>query len=392
MKRLTLLALASSAVLLTNAATITMTDGNVEYAAETPWGKMETKFMKSMANHLYTFYNVKLDGVEVNTTSSSNNIGGFNVDGWWTGGNHNDGTPNSLTTSVEISVDGKTIDSDCTMTGDVLTIKVANELYFADKLKFCDEFITYTVSGISMEVSGEHHYTYPTPKSIWVYYPMQSVFIGETEILTPGGRSRMWMPLTIANEGKEVQFTRAVAPNFCTFIEHSPNGYQATYLSRDGIGNREWVKNSDYVFIGNSWGKSYHKCIGYHDVSAGDTSTWHGVYSWFREPIVDNCRNSSQDMTFAYGAYIDGKPVTMQLGMSGEMTQTAGINEVTADNAIDFATGGQGCISVSASAPDARCYNPAGMLVHVGAGTFECSPGMYIVNDMRGNSLKLFVK
>lgn len=392
MKRSVILIAIAAAALSAGAATITMTDGTVEYSAETPWGKMETKFMKSMANQLYTFYNVRLDGTEVNTTSSSNNIGGFQVDGWWTGGNHNDGTPNSYTTAVKVSVDGQTIDSDCTVTGDVLTISVTNELYFADKIKFCDEHITYSVSGNSMEIRGEHRYTYPTPKSIWVYYPMQSVFIGETEILTPGGRCRTWTPLTVTSEGNEVQFTRASAPNFCTFVEHSPNGYQATYLMREGIGDRSWVKPSDWVFIGNSWGKCYHKCIGYHDVSDGDTSSWHGIYSWFREPITDNCRSTDQDLTFAYGAYIDGKPVTMKLGMSGAMSQTAGINEISSDTDREFATGGTGCISVSESAPDARCYNPAGQLIHVGAGTFECAPGLYIVSDMRGNSLKLCVK
>lgn len=381
------------AALSAQGATIKLSGGNVSYSEETPFGTMGTRFMKSMANQLYTFYNVTLDGVEVNSTASSNNIGGFQVNGWWTGGNHNDGTPNSYTVDVRLVVDGNPIENDGTYTGKVLTVEVKNELFYNDKVKFCDEFITYKVSGNSMEIWGEHHYTYPSPLSIWVYYPMQSVFIDETEILTPGGKCRLWTPLVVTSEGNEVQFTRASAPNFCTFVEHSAKGYQATYLMREGIGNREWVRPSDYVFIGNSWGKNYHKCIGYHDVVNGDISTWHGLYSWFKEPIIDNCRNASQDLTFSYGAYIDGEPVTMQLSMSGQMNQLSGIETApVADASDDFAVAGPGFIEVFGNAPDARCYDVSGQLVHVGAGSFSCNAGVYIVNNMQGDSVKLYVK
>ncbi len=393
MKKYFLTLVAASLALASHAATVQYASGVVKYSEQTEWGKVDITFRKCGNNLLYTFYNVLLDGVEVNTTSSSN-IGGFLADGWWMGGNHNDGEPNALTTGVTVMVDGKEIDGDATVTGSVLTIDVYNDIFFADKVKFCTEHISYNVSGNSMEVSGEHHYCHPKDLSIEKYYPMQSVFVDETEILTPGGKCKVWTPLVITSEGNEIEFSRASAPNFTTFIEHSAHGYQDVYLSRDGIGNREWVRQSDVVFIGNSWSKSYHKVIGDYTVRDGDQSTWHGVYSWFKEPIRDNCRNLTDDLTYEYGAYINGEPVVMHLSPNGKMSQLSGIEDVVADDVADksFASAGQGCIVVSDSAPDARCYNPDGKLVHVGAGSFECASGIYLVNDMRGNTVKLFVK
>ena len=161
------------------AADITVADGDVYYSETTEWGKVETNFKKCGNNKLYTFYNVLLDGVEVNHTRSSNNIGGFLADGWWMGGNHNDGKPNAATVSVAIAVDGVEVDGDAIVSGKVLTVDVENDIFFADGVKFCTEHISYSVSGNSIEVRGRHDYCHPRALTIDKYYPMQSVFVDE---------------------------------------------------------------------------------------------------------------------------------------------------------------------------------------------------------------------
>ena len=369
-------------------------NGRLEYSEETQWGKLDVVFEKTGNNRLYTFCSVSLDGVEVNNTRSSNNIGGFYADGWWMGGNHNDGKPNANTVKVDVAVDGQPVaaGSDSYL-GKVLTVEVENDIFFYDNKKFCTELISYSISGNSIEIHGEHRYCHPEAIVIDRYYPMQSVFVDEKEMLTPGGKCRVWTPVIAVSEGEEIEFTKASAPNFCTFIEHGDNGYQAVYLTREGIGNRDWVRPGDVVFIGNSWGKSYHKVIGNYAVKEGDASKWHGVYSWFKEPVRDNCRLKTDNLTFDYGAYINGEPVIMHLSTKGEMMQVSGLDEIPIEQEeIVFAEAGDGCISIFNSATDARCYTPDGRLVHVGHGVFECAPGVYLVSDMKGHSLRLYVK
>lgn len=368
-------------------------NGRLEYSEETEWGKLDAVFEKTGNNRLYTFCSVSLDGVEVNHTRSSNNIGGFYADGWWMGGNHNDGEPNANTIRVSVALDGKSITPGVDqLSGSVLTVEVENDIFFYDKKKFCTEMISYSISGNSIEISGEHRYCHPQSIIIDRYYPMQSVFVDEKELLTPGGKCRIWTPLVPASEGEEIEITKASAPNFCTFVEHSDNGYQAVYLSREGIGNRDWVRPGDVIFIGNSWGKCYHKAIGNYAVKDGDVSKWHGVYSWFRTPIRDNCRKVTDDLTFDYGAFINGEPVVMHLSTKGELMQVSGIDEIPVESGnAEIAEVGDGFITVSDEAKNARCYTADGRLVHIGSGTFDCAPGVYLVSDMKGHVVRLSV-
>ncbi len=370
--------------------------GMITYTETTEWGDISIIFKKCMANNLYTFYSVKLNNQIVNTAEYSDNIGPFLVNGFWMGGNHNNTQtqkPTANTLFVSYSVDGEQISPRMTVTGSVLTIDVENEILYADGKKFATEYMSYVVSGNSIEVYGEHVYEHPTPMVIDRYYGMQSMFNGETEILTPGGNSPLWQKLVVANSGHEVQFTKASAPEFCTFVEHSANGYQASYMVKEELGNRDWIdSDNDVVFIGNSWSKCYHKIIGGHTVKAGDRSSWHGIYSWFDEPVTDNCRNASDDNVFEYGAYINGEPVVMHLNSDGSMLETAGIDDITADIAPTFATAGDGLITISEDAPQACCFDIAGKIVHRGSGSFSCQKGVYIVNDMKGHAIKLIVK
>ena len=86
---------------------------------------------------------------------------------------------------------------------------------------FATETMTYIVAGNSIDVTGEHAFSCTTPQTIDRYYGMQSMFIGETEVLTPGGKYSTWTPIASVD-----RFTHMSAPNFNTFIEHSANGYQ----------------------------------------------------------------------------------------------------------------------------------------------------------------------
>lgn len=68
--------------------------------------------------------------------------------------------------------------------------------------------------------------------------------------------------------------------------------------------------------------------------------------------------------------------------------ESAGISEPeTADSVMAYASGRR--IVMSA---DTCCHDISGRLIHCGSGVVDCNPGVYIVNDRHGHSLKLFIK
>lgn len=68
--------------------------------------------------------------------------------------------------------------------------------------------------------------------------------------------------------------------------------------------------------------------------------------------------------------------------------ENAGISDpVVADSVLAYASGRRIYMS-----PDTCCHDIAGRLIHSGEGVVDCNPGVYIVNDKRGNSMKLLVK
>lgn len=396
MKKILFLIIAATFALSARAAKISYTQQDeITFSETTEWGDIDISFKKCMANELFTFYYVKLNGKILNQTGSDN-IGPFLAGGAWMGGNHPHSTFKSGNTlSVDAYVNDLELKKGETVNADVLTIKVKNELLYSDGNIFAYEYMTYHVSGNSIEVIGEHTYEYDK-KALNVnrYYGMQSMFVGETEILTPGGPSGIWQKITNTTQDLyKIDILKKDAPNFCVFVEHNNNGYQASYMLREDLGNRDWVKDNDIVFTGNNWSKSYHKVIGDYNVTKGMSSRWHGIYSWFDEPITDNCRSTDQDLTFEYGATIQGKSVVMHIASNGEMTQqTTGIEEIVADGNEVFAYAGDNRIVVTADAPNAVCVDLTGKIIARGAGSFPCSKGVYIVNDMRGRSVKLIVK
>jgi len=289
-----------------HAANVTYSDGKVSFHETTPeGGSFDVEFASCMANRLFTFSRVSLDSVAVNVTGSDN-IGPFLIGGaGWTGGNHLNGDRRSADTeSVAVSADGRVLQDGCATECKRLRVEVKNRLYHpvTDSL-FCIERMVYYVQGNSIQVEACHEFVCEKPEIVERYYGMQSMMIGETETLTPGGAYAQWTPQQDVD-----RFTKASAPLFDTFVEHSQHGYQACHMDICGLGSRAMVDDDDVVFIGNSWTKSYHKLIGTKKVAKGDVTRWKGVYTWFRKPDTDTCRGGSPG-EFAYRGYYDGRPV-----------------------------------------------------------------------------------
>lgn len=259
------------------------------------------EFRRCMANHLYTFSRVLVDTTTVNE-ATSDNIGPFLIGGaGWTGGNHllASGLPSAYTDSISIFADGRRIMNDFSGEAQCVRVCVSNTLLNPSdsSQKFCTESITYTICGNSIQVSATHHYLNRQPLTVDRYYGMQSMMIGETEILTPGGEYSRWTPVDSVD-----RFTRKSAPRFHQFIEKSNVCYAAAFLTDAGLGDHHLISDDDVVFIGNSWSKSYHKLMGNSIVKCGETTHWEGVYTWFLSPLV------SDPDHFSYIGYFNGKP------------------------------------------------------------------------------------
>lgn len=199
------------------------------------------EFSRCMANHIYTFSRVLVDSVVVNE-ATSDNIGPFLIENsGWTGGNHllPDGSPSARTDSISIHNemgerlgDGFRGDAEC------VTIRVVNTLLnpLEPDKKFCTETVCYSVCGNSIQVCATHSYVNVNPLKISRYYGMQSMMVGETEILTPGGKYSRWTPIDSVD-----RFTRKSAPRFHQFIEKSDVCHAAAYMTGKGIGDRHLV-------------------------------------------------------------------------------------------------------------------------------------------------------
>ncbi len=300
-----------SAPLWASAAVVVTGGGSLSYTDTVPGaGEVRIEFAPCMANELFTFSRVSLNGKLVNATSSDN-IGPFGLaGGGWSGGNHLNGDMRSARTeSVAVYAQPGnrplSLTKADTLTCTSLDIYVNNRLLMpADTAAFADECMRYTVAGNSVEVNALHVFLNAAPVTVNRYYGMQSMFIGETEVLTPGGLYSEWTPISQVD-----RFNRASSPRFCTFVEHSPDAYQACWLdpAAGTLGDRSMVSPDDWVFIGNSYSKAYHKTVGDRAVRRGQTTRWHGVYSWFAQPLTDDSD------TFAYRAYIGATPTVISL-------------------------------------------------------------------------------
>lgn len=371
------------------ASTVTWRNLRLSIVTEIPEGyTVGYQFSKCMANDLFTFSQVSVDGVVVNS-ATSDNIGPFLLPGGWTGGNHlmpDNTTHSAETTSVEVVVDGDTLKANAQLNAIKVVIDVSNNIYNpgnAEEL-FCVENIKYTVVGNSIQVEAHHRFCNPSPVLVSRYYGMQSMAIGETAILTPEGAYKTWTP--IANVDR---FTKKSAPEFHQFIEKMPACYQAAYMLPEGLGTRYLVPDDDVVFIGNSYGKSYHKLMGNATVTNGQTTTWKGIYTWFKTPVTDEA-----DGTFSYEGYKDGNKVIFRSSPTEEdvVEDVSAINDLTGDkDEYVIATASAGRINVSKGVKYIKCYSTGGQLVAQGDGSFSVSAGCYIVKDENDHILKICV-
>lgn len=400
MKKFLFLLIATAFALTSHAAKVVYSaNGVLTYTESTESGDIKIIFQKCMTNKLFTFYEVYLNNKLVNSAATSDNIGPFFAGGVWMGGNHNTpqgGTkPSANTVDISAYVDGKNL-----KTGDgandvsVLKIEVKNEIFYTDDKKFADEYMTYFVSGNSIEVWGAHNFQYPSQMNVSRYYGPQSMFPA-TELLLPGAQGNKWISLA---GKKEIDVMKSDLPDFSTFIEKCDDGYQAVLKYHDGIGDASCISGKDgrvYLFrnYGGATGKSYHVMMWNYPVNNGDKTGWHALYTWFDGPIEDTFREEAENPKFVYEGYINGEPTEITVLADGKSTEpVAGINEIVADANEVFAYAGDERIIITSDAPDAVCVDLTGKVIARGAGTFPCSKGVYIVNDLRGRSVKLIVK
>lgn len=400
MKKFLFLLIAAAFALSSYAAKVVYSgNGVLTYTESTESGDIKIIFQKCMTNKLFTFYQVYLNDKLVNSAQTSDNIGPFMAGGAWMGGNHNTPQggpkPSANTVNIAVYVDGKTLKAgDGANNVSVLKIEVENEIFYTDDKKFADEFMTYFVSGNSIEVWGAHHFQYPSPMSVGRYYGPQSMFPA-TELLLPGAADNKWISLP---GKKEIDVMKSDFPDFSTYIEKNAEGYQAVLKYHDGIGDASCVKGSDgrvYLFrnYGGATGKSYHVMMWNHTVKNGDKTGWHALYTWFDGPIEDTFREEAENPKFVYEGYINGKATEITVLSDGKSTEpVAGIEEIVPDSNEVFAYAGDERIIITADAPNAVCVDLTGKIIARGAGSFPCSKGVYIVNDMRGRSVKLIVK
>ena len=117
--------------------------------------------------------------------------------------------------------------------------------------------MTYTVRRNNIEVAASHRFCNAAPVTIAIYYGMQSMFEGETHVLTPGGAYTDWTEVAKAST-----FTKQEHPLFRRYVEKNRQGYQSTWLLPDGLGDHALLDGQDDIFIYAPYGKSYHKLIG----------------------------------------------------------------------------------------------------------------------------------
>lgn len=270
-------------------------------------------FRRCMFNELYTFYRVGITrnrtalpttqpeaepAVLLNSTYSDN-IGPFAIPGCgWCGGNHKYRERTARTARSEgytLLADGTRIEGDTTLWANRVTVEAENVILDptrpyrnvagGEELRdtLCRESVTYTVRRNNIEVAASHRFCNAAPVTIAIYYGMQSMFEGETHVLTPGGAYTDW-----TEAAKASTFTKQEYPLFRRYVEKNRQGYQSTWLLPDGLGDHALLDGQDDIFIYAPYGKSYHKLIGNKRMENGDKTCWRGVYTWFETPVADD--------------------------------------------------------------------------------------------------------
>ncbi len=347
--------------------------GVVSFSETTPAGDFTAIFKRCLANDIFTFSRVNLAGRHVNYGMDSDNIGPFLIEGaaglcHWVGGNHLDenGVPTAECQRVEIFTDDTAIDtsSDFSCTCSVMTVKVVNLLKHSALGEVAVERVTYIVSGNSIQVEVSHEFTGDSPRRIYTYYGMQSMFGNEDRILVPGYGNCGWIEV---EPGADLSITKAEAPGMRLFVESNGSAMQASLLYPEGLGDHGVLKGTDAIFVHSGIGKSYHSLIKGLTVTKGETISWRGLYSWFENPLDDTFDTAAGEPLFSYPAWESGVYKVVTAAPSGEViivdpASPSGLWQPAADD-------GGGDISV---------HDLNGRRI---GGSIPATPGIYIVSD-----------
>lgn len=270
-------------------------------------------FKRCMFNELYTFYRVgtifnrepepilypETEPQTVLNRAFSDNIGPFAIAGCgWCGGNHKYAERTARTAynkSYAIFVDGKKLEGDTEGWASKIVVEVENVILDpsrpytgaggVEELRdpLCHEFAVYDICRNNIEVAVRHRFCNTNPVTVAIYYGMQSMFENETHTFTSAGAYSDWTAQSDVSS-----FTKQDYPTFRRFLEKNGAAYQSAYLLPDGLGDHAALGAQDVVFIGNSYGKSYHKLIADKQMRNGSEINWRGVYTWFTKPLADD--------------------------------------------------------------------------------------------------------
>ncbi|WP_343562106.1 hypothetical protein [Sphingobacterium sp.] len=276
-------------------------------------------FEKCMFNELMTFSKVGLaDNLtllplayperkinRVLNETSSDNIGPVMLkQGGWVGGNHSFLEKGRISTAKTISfafyADGKQLRDGDAMEAEIVVIKVKNEIYdpfqptkgadgeaLALNEVLLEEDITYTIQKGQLYVELSHAYKNTKEYVIGRYYGMQSMFVGETEVMTPNASYSDFQPVP-----EELFLYKKKYPLFNRFIErNSVTGIcQASYLMPATERDPYWtLAAEDKIFV-RAHGKTYHNQVAERPVRKGAVFSWTGLYNWFT-PLVNDRKN-----------------------------------------------------------------------------------------------------
>ena len=293
-------------------------------------------FKKCMNNKLFTFFRVGARNVSRNysdtdgiansqviswlNSTGSDNIGPVSIKGYgdFVGGNHRWRTPDengnpgkgtytdTRTANCDrysVYIDGEPIRKNVKSFSNNVTIRVRNTIF--DPLiepEALDEVLSsplitedvyYTVNGNSIAVDLDH--TYLKPVTVNIYYGMQSMFVNEDSIMTPGGAFPAFVSQANANT-----FTKNDYPTFGRYVEHNSNNWcQSSWMRPKDLGTHYAIGNNCSIFKRNS-GKCYHVIMNNNPMLQGDKVSWHGIYTW-AEPLVND-----SDL-LVYKGVIDGR-------------------------------------------------------------------------------------
>ena len=273
-------------------------------------------FQKCMANNLMTFYKVGLaantqktpdsDPTRSVTTvfnqTSSDNIGPISIDGSlssdFVGGNHTwtygsfSAIKTAETASFAFYADGAEIDTGDVVWADTVEVHVTNYIYDPRvaptdssttmlSTRLCVEKVVYRVENGNILVNVSH--TYDSAAIVSKYYGMQSMFSGESYIMTPEGAYPS--PTAIANVSS---FNKADYPDFNRYIECNADvsNCQSAYLFPIGLGDHSMIASGNVYIHASS--KSYHVLMKDASVVSGGTYSWCGLYTWFTPILNDN--------------------------------------------------------------------------------------------------------